>query len=614
VSRRRKKAASRSETGVSANPERPPEPSDLPVSHAVTARSAAAPVAARTASLRGPDARHAPEPTLATRIEAFAARLEIRVAAVVLSLGFFAICALASARTDTPTPDEFVYVPAGVYHLRTGDLSFDPTNPPLLKMLMAMPVVAMDAAIDLDPAARDNRTGWGPWIFGTSFMKLNRERYLDLFFAARSVIVGIGVLLAALVFVRARDLLSPAGAIAALVVFATLPPVLAHSAVATLDLGLTALVFAAFVATARFAATELRGWAAASGALFGLAFATKGTAALFAPLVPLLAAAGWKSWARGGLQRFATGGAVMAASAWIAILAAYRFEGFPLPAPLVEGVRFQLAASSAGEFPAFLAGSWSQTGWWYYYLVTLVLKTPIASLVLVAAGVAATVVEALRVPKSRATAAWLLLPPLLLIYVLSFHYAKDYGIRYLLPAFPFLALLAGRGVQRLLRFGAAGAVAAGALLGWQVLSTALAAPAQLAYFNELVGGPERARHLLLDSNLDWGQDLGRLAQWLHDRGQSRACIGYFGHVDPKVYGIDFDLPPATPAPGLCAISANFLGGYPYAITYAGDRIRGVRAGAWSWYDRLEPVARIGSSIYVFDVKPEDVAGLVATAP
>jgi hypothetical protein len=543
-------------------------------------------------------------------LQAAAGRPMVRLVAAIVLLAVFALGAVIPARTNTPTPDEFVYVPAGLYQLRTGDLSFDPTNPPLLKMLMALPLAAMDARIDADPRLRDNRTGWGPWIFGTSFMQLNRDRYLDLFFAARLVIVALGVGLGVLLFARARELVSPAAAIVALFLFATMPPLVAHSAVATLDLGVSVLLVAALVATDRFASTREWGWAALTGALFGFAFVVKGTAVLFAPLVPLLVALRWQRWDGPSLRWFVVGGAIMAASAWVAILASYGFSGFPLPAPLLEGLRFQLAASSAGEYPAFLDGRWSQTGWWYYYLVALALKTPIPTIALLALGLFSTAVL-LRSTEKRASALWLLLPPLLLVYFLSFHYAKDYGVRYLLPAFPFLILIAAQGADVLLGRAAGRWILAG-LLAWQAVNFVVAEPDPLSWFNEFAGGPEHSRKLLLDSNLDWGQDLGRLAAWLKGRGSTSACIGYFGHVDPKVYGIDFTLPSPAPAPGLCAISANFLGGYPYAITYAGNGIRGVRAGAWSWYDRLEPVARIGRSIYVFDVTAEDVARLGST--
>ncbi|MFN2374928.1 MAG: glycosyltransferase family 39 protein [Candidatus Binatia bacterium] len=558
--------------------------------------AAAPPAAAPAATAQAPDG-----------LFALARRTGVQALAAALLLGFFAANAVVVARSDTPTPDEFVYVPAGLYHLQTGDLSFDSTNPPLLKMLMALPLATMDLKIDRDPRSRDNRTGWGPWIFGTSFMNLNRERYLDAYFAARLVVVAIAVGLGVLLFLRARELMSAPAALAVLALYSTMSPVVAHSALATLDVGVSALIFAALLAAARFAGTRAWGWAAATGALFGLAFAVKGTAALMAPLVPVLVAAGWKDWRQESAMRFVGGGAAMAVAAWLAILAAYGFQDFPLPAPLVEGVRFQLAASSAGEFPAFLGGSWSQTGWWYYYLYALMLKTPLPSLLLMVAGVAALV------RSRRATGMddlWILLPSLLLLYVLSFHYAKDYGVRYLLPAFPFLLLLAGRGVDLLLAAGRRGRIAVAVLLLWQAASFAMAAPHHLAWFNELAGGGDRARRLLLDSNLDWGQDLGRLKDYLDARGNPRIGLGYFGHVDPAVYGIAYDLAPTTPTAGLFAISANFLGGYPYAITY-GDRMRPVKAGMWTWLDRLEPAARIGRSIYVFDVSEADVARLGA---
>jgi 4-amino-4-deoxy-L-arabinose transferase-like glycosyltransferase len=546
-------------------------------------------------------------PELLARLEAHARHPLIRASALVLLLGFFAVHGIIAARTETPTPDEFIYVPAGYYHLRTGDLGFETTNPPLLKFAMALPLLAMDLQLDLDPRWRDNRTGWGAWIFGTRFMELNRARYLDAFFAARLMVVALGVLLGALVFHRASALLSPLGALATLLLYATMPPLIAHSAVGTLDVGVTVFVFAMFVAAERFAATKALPWAALSGVLFGLAFTAKGVAALFLPLVPVLVVLDPRARGLGGIRRLVEGAALMTAGAWFAVLAAYGFSEFPLPTPLLEGISFQLAASSAGEYPAFLNGRWSPTGWWYYYLVALVLKTPLPSLVLLGAGAVAVARRRLRDADL-----WIVLPPLFLLYVLSFHYGKNYGIRYLLPAFPFFLLLAGRGVDAVLRADRHGLAVVAALLAWQLAACTLVAPHHLAYFNELAGGPDRARYLLLDSNLDWGQDLGRLKPYLDARGTKHVCLGYFGHVDPHLYGIDFSLPAPTPTPGLCAVSANFLAGYPYAITYAGERILGVRAEAWSWFDRLRPVARIGQSIYVFDVTPDDVRRLSAS--
>jgi len=87
-----------------------------------------------------------------------------------------------------------------------------------------------------------------------------------------------------------------------------------------------------------------------------------------------------------------------------------------------------------------------------------------------------------------------------------------------------------------------------------------------------------------------------------------------GHVDPHLYGIDFSFPPTSPTPARCAVSANFLAGYPYAITYSGERILGVRQGVWSWFDRYQPIARVGRSIYIFDVTAEDIRRVTGAPP
>ncbi|MCC6849775.1 MAG: glycosyltransferase family 39 protein [Deltaproteobacteria bacterium] len=521
---------------------------------------------------------------------------------VVALLAFLAVNALVVARGDTPTVDEFVYLPAGHYHLVTGDLTFDPTNPPLLKMVMALPLLAMDVRAERDPRWRDDRTGWGPWVYGTRFMEVNRARYFEAFFAGRVTTIVLALATGVLLWWWARRVATRRAAAIALFLWCVQPTVIAHGALATLDMGVTALVFAAFFALARLAATEARPWAAAAGALFGLGVAGKGVTLIFAPLVPVLLAVGWRGRDRERLLKRADGIVVLAVSAWVALLAVYRFSGFPLPAPVLEGIRFQARAGSAGEFPAFLNGGWSQTGWWYYFLEAFALKTPLATIALVLAGL---VVAARR--RAR-TDLWFALPPLLLLYVLSFHFGKNYGVRYLLPALPFLFVLAGRGADAML--GDRRATAALATLAvWQVGACVATAPHYLAYFNELAGGVEHHRRLLLDSNLDWGQDLGRLKTWLDGQGTNRAALAYFGHVDPGLYGLEWTLPPPTPTPGRYIVSANYLAGYAYVITYARDRMIGVRRGQWSWLDRVPPTARIGRSLLAFDVGADDVRRL-----
>jgi hypothetical protein len=67
-------------------------------------------------------------------------------------------------------------------------------------------------------------------------------------------------------------------------------------------------------------------------------------------------------------------------------------------------------------------------------------------------------------------------------------------------------------------------------------------PNYLAFFNQLVGGPRNGYKYLVDSSLDWGQDLPGLHDWLEKNvpagSGTPVYLSYFGTADPRFYGID----------------------------------------------------------------------------
>ena len=246
-------------------------------------------------------------------------------------------------------------------------------------------------------------------------------------------------------------------------------------------------------------------------------------------------------------------------SAWIAVLAVYQFSGFPLPGPVLEGIRFQANASSAGEFPAFLNGQWSQTGWWYYFLEAFAVKTPLPTTALVLVG---GVVIARR--RARADL-WFVLPPLLLLYVLSFHYGKNYGVRYLLPALPFLFVIAA--------VGATSCAPATRVFSGPCCSAALVldAPHHLAYFNELADPIDHHRRLLTTQEGFIGAGLRPLGCG-STPGYSR--VSPTSAMSPRRSTASTDAA-AVDAHSDAAVIARTTAGYAYAI-YAGAI--GVRRG------------------------------------
>ncbi len=263
--------------------------------------------------------------------------------------------------------------------------------------------------------------------------------------------------------------------------------------------------------------------------------------------------------------------------------------------------------------PTFLMGNYSILGWWYYFPLVMLFKTPLATL---AALCLATVVilitlrtGRLKSPTARWTAICLALP-LLLYGALAMRSHINLGLRHILPIYPFLFLLIGLCASRA---HAAWPRLTGILLALLAigltLETAHIHPNHLSFFNAAAGGPRGGAHLAGDCNIDWGQDLPALARWQHQHPGTTLYLAYFGTTDPNFYGIRFTnifggyaYPKSKQipdAPGILAISVTDLQGI---YQKPEDRI----------YRRLldqQPVEIVGSSIYLYQWTPDGAGPL-----
>ena len=246
---------------------------------------------------------------------------------------------------------------------------------------------------------------------------------------------------------------------------------------------------------------------------------------------------------------------------------------------------------------AYLLGEISPDGFWSYFPVAFMVKTPLPTLMLL--GVSLWMV--VRGRMSRTSGLFLFIPAA--VYFLSAVWArKNLGLRYLLPIYPFLFVALGGAAAELWRSGSRvkrGGVIM--LLVWYVGSCAWTYPHYLAFFNEIVGGPKNGYKVLLDSNLDWGQDLKGLKIWMDANRVKKIKFLYFGTVDPEFYGIDASYvtrswigydPPATrtvDAPQYAAMSAHLL----YQILAKEKFLEPFRSA--------EPITTIGHSILIFRV-------------
>jgi hypothetical protein len=546
-------------------------------------------------------------------------------AGIAVLLATFALQAGIAARRDSVTVDEFVHLPLGLYNLYTGDFSDDPINPPLSRMIAALPLL-------FDPPAFHAETKDAHWTMGYRFMAANADRYQAIYVRARAMVIFVALVLGLVVFRWAYELAGWQAGLAALGIFAFTPELLAHGHLVTLDLCGTLGFTTTCYATWRWLGRPTPMASVVTGAALGLATLLKLSGfVLVGALASCVVAhliTGGPSARRGGLSRWAGLLALVGLSALGMINLGYGFDGFmaplaeaaldregplhaaavaspwlrlPLPRPFIEGVDMVMNVGQQPDPAFFFAGELSARGWWYYHLAAFALKAPIPFVALSALSVGYWLLG-----RGYGARSFCLFLPVLVIFASNaLVNSLQIGVRHVLPVFPLLvvagaplasaafATRARAGWQRL------PAIVAGIGALWLVAGTVAVAPRYLQYFNELAGGPEGGHHMLVDSNVDWGQDLIRLREYMDAEGLDRINLAYFGRVDPRVYGISFA--PLEPGRSLgpTAVSATFLMGRPY-FWYLGGGMRWVKPGTYTWLQRATPVARVGA-MFIYDL-------------
>ncbi len=227
--------------------------------------------------------------------------------------------------------------------------------------------------------------------------------------------------------------------------------------------------------------------------------------------------------------------------------------------------------------------------------------------------------------------------PVFVLSVMSILTNINLGLRYVLPIFPFLYISAGKVAPWSATFLSRRYLPWGGMYGLIFGTVLWIHPHYLAYFNAFAGGPDRGASHLIDSNLDWGQDLVGLRRWLatHRPGE-RVGLAYFGQINPKIFeargdGFDWFLPPLEPdsvserdvplryrgvagrkgiEPGLYAVSASLVEGLPWRV-YDNDRWAPYPTwfNAFGYFRDLKPFAKVGYSIFLYRVTPEDAERL-----
>ncbi len=532
-------------------------------------------------------------------------------------------------------------------------------NPHLVRVVAALPVVFAGPQTDWSKLSNGYRKQM-EFSIGQDFIVTNGPRSFWYFTLARWACIPFSLLGGLVCFLWARDLYGHLAGLLALSLWCFSPNILANAQMITPDAGAAALGVAAGYTFWRWLKRPCWKRALLAGAILGLAELTKATWIILFALWPLL----WFIWKRANRQApLRLGWRHEAVQLGVVLLLGlytlnlgYGFEGsfeplghfdfasnilrgpqlpmpqpcnrfenswlgmlpVPVPRPYLLGIDEQRRDFEQKMF-SYLHGEWRQGGWWYFYLYGLAVKVPLGTWLLFLLAIA------LSVMPSHYAARWrhevvLLAPAVIILILVSSQTGFNHHLRYVLPIFPFAFIWISKAAQpRAWNSWAIPAFLTSTLI-WSTASSLCVYPHSLSYFNELAGGPTNGPAHLVNSSIDWGQDLLYLKRWLDEHPEAWPLgLAYFGYFEPRVAGINFSLPakgpmetaaadtvePSGPCPGWYAISVTILRGYRY-ILYDGHGGRlYTDQPYYSYFQYFRPVAMAGYSIYIYHITLED---------
>lgn len=561
----------------------------------------------------------------------FSKRQTIALTLVVLLFCVFGVQLVQVARLYSANWDEAHHLYDGYLILTKRDYRANAEVPPLVKITAALPLLRLHPLL---PEPSGTGQTENAFLSGRAFVFGNGGD--RLLFPARMACMVFSLLTALLIFAAGRRFFGVLAGLCALFLFVFDPNVLAHGTLVSTDVGSTCFLLAAVYAFYRYAIQPNWKWLLATGLLSGLAMVAKFTGILIAPMLLVLAVSEAIRQRRPAvLAQLLAASIGILGVAWLVIWTFYGFRYAPAPAGLelspalapylasmprpADGAklavlaRFHLFPQAylwglantkhiESEYTSYFLGHVYRHGPWQYFPLAFLIKSTLPLLILLLLAPWAWH----RTTRSYGRELIFLLVPAGLYFAVITSSHFDIGARHLLPVYPFLYLVAGASAAMLLRQGKAWAVLTVALLAWQVVTTERVVPNEMAYGNELWGGPLQVRRYLSDANVDWGQQLKTVKQYLDQNHISNCWFAYFpdGAVQPQDYGIPckrlptpsglwwFNLPMTVPPQidGTVLISESDLDGVE-----SGD-------GALNPYDAFRsrhPAAILQDGVYVY---------------
>jgi hypothetical protein len=525
--------------------------------------------------------------------EVFTLRRCALLSAVLVSIAALRIVSASAVLSHTV--DEPIHLGAGMEFLDHGTMTGDVSHPPMARVLSAI----------------------GPWLAGERWTPtgntttdgtavLGRDAHYDRMLAlARMGVLPLFLLACGIVFLWGNRTGGPLAGLMATFLFTTIPPVLAHAGQVDTDMAATAFTAAGAYTALLWAERPDARRTVALGLAVGLGMLAKYSLLVFLPGVwGAMYLGRWRGVRAvpGQLRVYWRPAVVAAAIACLTVWAGFRFSFGPLsfahvslPAPrFFDGLKDVWDHNQNGH-ASFILGERHHFGVWYFFPVTLGVKTPLGMLLLVGWSLWTAWRQRLKVAAPLGYCA--------VILAIAMSSRINLGVRHVLPMYAGLAVIGGVAAAALLRqspgrWTRPRAAVLFALFGWQVVSGALAHPDYLSYTNEITRGhPER---FVAESDLDWGQDMYLVGDFLNKAGASEVTFTPYnvtylgaGHAFPKVTYSDWYH--ASPGWNVVSLSEWKVYNHPGWI---GNRQPQFRIGRthWAWYFKAGEEPSVGQRL------------------
>jgi len=572
------------------------------------------------------------------------------IIAVNALLTIFLISGLYYAVTNSVTSDEKSHITAGYMNIRFNDYRFNIEHPPFIKQLISLPLLFMDLKFPYKIYETSTK--------GMDIVKI-QEAFLfkignnldAILFLTRLPNILISLLLGFFIYIYSRKLNGVFAGIISLSCFVFAPTFLGHSPLVTLDVAVSCFYFITVYFMMEYFDTKRNVFLILTGIFFGISLISKYSALililvayiltlltvffqkgadfnlkinkykllLVVPLFILVIAYKWsfriifpafliyavsylfykRKFFKDRLRFAGMVLLIILVLAFLIVILDYTdYKWFPSHSPTkayFKGFAY-FRGHAEGGHQTYLFGQYSQKGWWYYFPVAMLLKTPVATIILCVLGF----IGFFRKPESKWQKAFLLIPLLIYLFVACFINKVNIGIRHILPAYPFLYVIAGYSVwlykkglrQNFLKL----------LLFLLVIMLAFdfmtAYPVHLSYFNIACGGTKNGYKFLGDSNIAWGQDWKRLKRYIENNNikEVKIAANFAGEDVYNYYKI----------PHKAFSESDKI--IPVEGFYVIDTIA-LQRKETKWADKIEPIDWVGGSLLVYKVTDEDIRAI-----